>query len=94
MKGKMILVMISLALSLNLFASVRKIVGIEGMVCDACVSAISKNVSKLDGVAEVKVLLNQKKAFITLKGDATLTQEQVANALKTAGEQYKVSSFK
>ena len=40
-------------------------IGVEGMVCKSCVNNIETNISKVDGVYDVKVSLDEKNARIT-----------------------------
>ena len=40
------------------------VIGVEGMVCKSCVNNIEGNVGKMNGVASVKVSLEEKKAVV------------------------------
>ena len=64
----------------------KKIV-IEGMVCNKCVEKIEEKVSSIEGVEEVKVLLNEKKAYVS--GD--VGEEVLKSAIESEG--YEVTGI-
>ena len=55
---------------------------VTGMTCGHCVSAVTEEVSKVDGVAEVDVVLETGAVTVTGEG---FTDEQVAAAVDEAG---------
>lgn len=62
-------------------------IAIEGMSCMSCVATVKKSLSSIEGVKEVQVSLQNKKA--TVKYDAKkVTIEQLKNTIKKKG--YKV----
>jgi copper chaperone len=61
---------------------------VSGMTCGHCVSAVTEELSKLDGVTEVQVDLAAGTATVT--SDQPLDDEAVRNAVDEAG--YEVAS--
>ena len=51
------------------------VIGIEGMVCQSCVSNIQTNIGKLGGVKRITVSLSDKNATITFDGTVVCTEE-------------------
>ncbi|SUP42112.1 heavy metal translocating P-type ATPase [Veillonella criceti] len=58
---------------------------ITGMHCAACVARVEKVVSRLEGVADVKVNLLTRKGSVTYTDDSTVTSEDVVNAITGIG---------
>ncbi|MGH9186440.1 MAG: heavy-metal-associated domain-containing protein [Acidimicrobiales bacterium] len=56
---------------------------IKGMTCGHCVSAVSQEIGKLDGVAGVAVELETGR--VTVTSDATLDTDIVRAAINEAG---------
>lgn len=73
--------------------TVMKTVYVEGMMCMHCVSHVKKAISAVDGVAEVEVLLDEKKANVRLA--QTANEGEVMAKLKAAVEDagYEVTSI-
>lgn len=57
---------------------------IEGMSCVSCVANVRKTLSNMDGVTEVKVSLQDKKATITFVPEKA-TIEQLRKAINQLG---------
>lgn len=64
----------------------RKIL-IEGMVCSKCTDKIEKKLKSIDGVEDVKVLLDEKEAYVS--GD--VDEQVLKSAIESEG--YKVTSI-
>ncbi len=64
----------------------KKILSIEGMTCGHCVGRVTKALSGLDGVSEVDVQLDEKRALISL--DKEIPDELFNKEIENAG--YKV----
>ena len=62
----------------------RAVVGIEGMVCQSCVSNISSNLGKMEGVKNISVSLSDKNASITYDR-GLLSVEQLRGAIEELG---------
>ncbi|KAF1683973.1 cation-translocating P-type ATPase [Veillonella sp. R32] len=58
---------------------------ITGMHCAACVARVEKVVSRLDGVADVKVNLLTRKGSVTYADNSTVTPEDVVKAITGIG---------
>ncbi len=73
--------------------TVMKTVYVEGMMCMHCVSHVKKAISAVDGVAEVEVLLAEKKVNVRLA--QTANEGEVMAKLKAAVEDagYEVTSI-
>ena len=63
---------------------IKVTIPIEGMSCLSCVASIRKNLSNLDGVTEVKVSLQDKKATITFVPEKATT-DQLRKAINQLG---------
>ncbi len=61
----------------------KKIINIEGMTCDHCVGRINKALSEVEGINEVDVSLEGKKAEITLEKD--VTNEKLKTEIENIG---------
>jgi copper chaperone CopZ len=71
-------------LSTSLFADCKE-ASIKGMHCGSCASKVETQIKKLPEVKSVKVNVKTGIAEITLNEGASLTEEQVNAAVKTAG---------
>lgn len=58
---------------------------ITGMHCAACVGRVEKVVSRMDGVADVKVNLLTRKGSVTYTDDSTVTPDDVIKAITGIG---------
>ncbi len=58
---------------------------ITGMHCAACVARVEKVVSRLDGVADVKVNLLTRKGSVTYTEDSSVTPDDVVKAITDIG---------
>jgi len=61
----------------------KKIINIEGMSCGHCVGRINKALSEVEGINEVVVNLEEKKAEITLEKD--VTDEKLKTEIENIG---------
>jgi mercuric ion binding protein len=59
------------------------VMDIEGMTCPLCPIAVKKSLSGVDGVKEVEVSLEEKKAWLTV--EESVTDETFVDAVKKAG---------
>lgn len=66
-------------------------IAVEGMVCHSCVNNIESNVSKLDGVQEVKVSLEDKNARVAYN-PKLIDPDKLAAEIDSLGFEAKVSS--
>lgn len=60
------------------------VIGIEGMVCQSCVSNVQTNVSKVNGVVSITVSLADKNASITYDS-AVVNVEDLCTAIEDLG---------
>lgn len=67
----------------------KKKINIEGMSCGHCVGRITKALSGIDGVSEVDVNLDEKKALVSL--DQEIPDEQFNKEIENVG--YKVTGI-
>ncbi|MBA2132468.1 heavy-metal-associated domain-containing protein [Capillibacterium thermochitinicola] len=68
----------------------EKVIQIEGMSCQHCVGHVETALRQVAGVRTVRVDLAQKRA--TVEVDATVTDEQLKNAVEELG--YDVKAIK
>lgn len=61
----------------------KKIISIEGMSCAHCQSSVQKALLKLNGVQEVSVELDNKRALVRM--DASVSDDAVRSAIDEAG---------
>lgn len=67
----------------------KKKISIEGMTCNHCVGRVNKALSGMDGVSEVDVNLEEKRALVTL--DKDITDEQFKTEIENTG--YKITGI-
>ena len=60
------------------------VIGVEGMVCQSCVSNISTNLEKMEGVKDVSVSLSDKNATVTYDR-GLLSVRQLCEAIEDLG---------
>ena len=64
----------------------HEVLNVEGMTCDHCKMTVSRAVSALDGVSEVRVDLEEKSVSVRFEGlEGAL--DQVKGAIEEAGYQ-------
>ena len=68
----------------------KVIIDIEGMTCALCQIAIKKSLSGIEGVKDVKVSYEEKKAWITVNDE--VKDNRIKQAVQKAGP-YKVKSI-
>ena len=80
----------SLLLLTALFALAAQqvVMDIKGMTCELCPIAIKKSLEKVNGVKEIKVSFEEKKARLTV--DDAVTDKALEEAVRRAGYQGKV----
>jgi copper ion binding protein len=61
----------------------KKIINIEGMSCDHCVGRINKALSEVEGINEVVVNLEEKKAEVTL--EKNVADEKLKSEIENLG---------
>ena len=59
------------------------IMEIEGLTCPLCTIAVKKALSKVEGVRDITVSLNDKKAWFIVQD--SVTDETLSDAIKKAG---------
>jgi len=63
---------------------------VKGMTCEGCENAVTKNIEKLEGIAEIDV--SHKQEFAKVRYDSTLTNiEALSKAIVDAG--YTVEGY-
>lgn len=67
----------------------KRVITIEGMVCEHCKSKVEKVLLELNGVSEVKVSLKDKTATIYLNND--VNKNDIINAISKLD--YKVTNI-
>ena len=67
----------------------KKVISIEGMMCQHCVKHVTEALQKIDGVIDVKVSLEQKNAVVHVNDSAT--DDMLKNAVVEAG--YEVTAI-
>lgn len=63
--------------------SEKKVLKIEGMTCEHCVSRVTEAIKKVDGIKYAKVSLKKNEA--TIKFEAPATIEDIAFSISEAG---------
>ena len=58
---------------------IKKVITIEGMMCDHCKMKVEKTLSELDGVSKVKVNLKDKTA--TIYSIKSISNDDIKNAI-------------
>ena len=58
---------------------IKKVITIEGMMCDHCKMKVEKTLSELDGVSKVKVSLKDKTA--TIYSTKSISNDDIKNAI-------------
>jgi copper chaperone len=66
--------------------SVTFTVAVEGMTCGHCVSAVTKEVTELEGVSEVSVELEPEgQTLVTISAEVDIPRSDVVKAIAEAG---------
>ena len=63
----------------------QAVVTVKGMQCPFCAYGIRKHLAKLSGADRVEVELAKSQAIVTFAPDATVTDEQIRQAVRKAG---------
>ncbi len=63
----------------------QAVVTVKGMQCPFCAYGIRKHLTKLPGANKVEVELAKSQAIVTFAADATVTDEQIQEAVRKAG---------
>lgn len=61
----------------------KKTINIEGMSCMHCVNHVTEELKKVDGVSDVRVNLNEKKAIVEV--DCCTSDDALKAAVEEAG---------
>ena len=61
------------------------IIEVDGLACPFCAYGIEKRLKKIDGVAELSVLLEEGKVQLKLAEGATVSEERLQKAVAEAG---------
>ncbi len=68
------------------FAYAQKIdIDVNGLVCEFCAVTIEKSFNKKTDISKVKVDLDAKKVFLTLKENSKLTDKEITNIIVNNG---------
>ena len=67
--------------------TMKKVLDIEGMMCQHCVAHVNKALSSIEGVEAVEVSLENKNAAVTLAAD--VSDEVLVKAVVDAGYEVK-----
>ena len=67
----------------------QRIIVIEGMMCNGCVNRVKNSLEQIDGVQEVNVSLEDKKAIVTL--NANVSNDELKSAVEDLD--FKVTSI-
>lgn len=68
---------------------IKKVINIEGMMCDHCKMKVEKSLLELEGVSKVKVSLKDKNA--TIYSTKSINNDDINNAINKLD--YKVISI-
>ena len=60
-------------------------INVDGMTCAFCVYGVEKNLGKLDGVDEVAVSLESKKARVVMRAGVSADEEKIREIIRDAG---------
>ena len=61
-------------------------IGVEGMTCQHCVSAVTTQIKGISGVTEVTISLDPEGVSrVSVEGDAEVSPEQLKAAVEEAG---------
>ena len=67
-----------------------KTINIDGMSCGHCIQWLSEALTRIEGVKEVKVSLEEQRAVVDYD-EARVTEEEMTASIEKAG--YSVKSF-
>lgn len=73
----------------NKQSGTKKVISIEGMMCQHCVKHATEALQKIDGVSDVTVSLEQKNAVVYVNDK--VTDDMLKNAIVEAG--YEVTAI-
>ncbi len=62
---------------------------VSGMTCDHCVQTVEKAIRALTGVSQVRVALDEQKAFVQFSADQ-ISLDTIKKAVKDAGYEVDV----
>lgn len=68
---------------------IKKVINIEGMMCEHCKAKVEKSLLELEGITKVKVSLKDKTA--TIYSSVSIPDEDITNAINKLD--YKVTSI-
>lgn len=68
---------------------IKKVITIEGMMCEHCKAKVEKSLLELDGITKVKVSLKDKTA--TIYSSVSIPDKDITNAINKLD--YKVTSI-
>lgn len=68
---------------------IKKVITIEGMMCEHCKAKVEKSLLELNGITKVKVSLKDKTA--TIYSSVSIPDEDITNAINKLD--YKVTSI-
>ena len=92
MVKRLTLLLSSLLLSVQICAAPPLYLAeVDGLACPFCVYGIEKKLGQLDGVDKIESDLKAGKLRIHMKGNKTLTEAQVREAVKSSG--FSLRSF-
>lgn len=70
------------------------LIHVNGMVCGFCAAGINDRLRKYSAVEDVKVDLGQKLVTVRTKEGEKISEEQIAEAIKSAGFELKSTERK
>jgi len=84
--GKLILLLIFALLPLTSVAGQEVVeISVDGMVCEFCVYGVKKKLKKLEGIQNVEVSLEDKRARIVMEPDQSANIDNIRDAISDAG---------
>lgn len=60
-------------------------VGVDGLSCPFCAYGLEKKLKKMDGVAEIKIDVENAFTILTIKEGKSVTEEEIRKNVKDAG---------
>ena len=85
MKQALYVMTLTLLFSSAVLADTHYHIEVDGIACPFCLYGIEKKLRKLDGVTEIQSDLEEGRIFIKVADGATLSEDRVREAVKSAG---------
>ena len=72
------------------FAEIEEVrIGVDGLTCNLCAIGLERSLRKIEGVASVRVTLEDELAVVKLKAGAVFDRRLLDGAIKDAGQQVR-----